>query len=168
MYCLLDDLLTLNSLWMLRPIKKNASIQMIYYAFDRTCKVTVFFNCLNTFCEIWLIVSKLNTQANKTTTLGNKPFTSVKLKLGYRNLTILCKNGTLMSKWNTLASYEYTFRSAATHWSTLYKTLQSFMFTVFIQFHRGHVFTTTKINTKYCTLQDCTLQCSKYSLSKNK
>ena len=34
-----------------------------------------FFNCLNTFCKTWLIVSKLNTHANKTT-LRNIPFTS--------------------------------------------------------------------------------------------
>ena len=27
---------------------------------------TVFFNCFNTFCKTWLIVSKLNTQANET------------------------------------------------------------------------------------------------------
>ena len=112
MYCLLDDLLTLNSLWMLRPIKKNASIQMIYYAFDRTCKVTVFFNCLNTFCKIWLIASKLNTQANKTT-LGNKPFTSmsnwnsaIETQQFFVKMALWCQNETHLHHMNTLSDQQ--------------------------------------------------------------
>ena len=93
----------------------------------------------------------------------------VKLKLCYRNLTILRLNLTLMTKLYTLASFEYTFRSAATQLSVLYKTLQSFMFTDFIQFQRRHIFKTTKkSNIQYCTLHNSTLKCSKFSLSKNK
>ena len=83
--------------------------------------------------------------------------------------SLLSKPNNPLPKWYTLVSYEYTLRSAATHYSTLYKTLQSSIFNVSIQFHRRHVFTTTKkSNTQYCTLQYGTLQCSKFSLSKYK
>lgn len=83
---------------------------------------TVFAHCLNTFWKTSLIVPKLYTQVNMTQhweiyhshlcqieTLLSKP------KLCYQNLTILCQNVTLMTKWHILASYAYTFRSGGTH-----------------------------------------------------
>ena len=64
-----------------------------------------------------LIVSKLNTQAIKTQHCDITFTSGISAieKLCYRNLTILCQNLTLMTKWYTLASYKYTFISAATH-----------------------------------------------------
>jgi len=55
----------------------------------------------------------------------------VKLKLYDQNLTFLFQNVTLMTKWHILAPYANTFRSEGTHLSTLYKTLQSLILTVY-------------------------------------
>lgn len=97
--------------------------------------ITVFARCLNTFCKTSLIVPKLYTQVNMTQhweiyhshlcqieALLSKP------KFCYQNLTFLCQSVTLMTKWHILASYADTFRSGGT---TLYKTLQSLIFTVY-------------------------------------
>lgn len=63
-------------------------------------------------------------------TMESAIYIYVKLKVCYRNPSILLQNVTLMRKWFPLALNEYTFNSAATHLSTLYKTLHSFLFTV--------------------------------------
>ena len=53
---------------------------------------TVFARCLNTFCKTWVIVSKLNTQANKTQHWEIYHSHLCQIETLLSNLTILCQN----------------------------------------------------------------------------
>ena len=100
-----------------------------------------------------LIGSKLYTQANKTqhSEINHSHLCQIepllsKPKLCYQNLTILCQNVTLMTKWCTHLH----------HMNTLLDQQQNTLlhYTVFIQFHRRHFHNNQNnliLNTVHCS-----------------
>ena len=115
-----------HCLWTRAACEGSEGCWVIGFAADwdrrRRCMALSLLSILPFFLIAWTQLAKLGSlcqnSSHKQMRHNTEKYTIqiyVKLKLFCRNLTILCQNVTLMPNWYILVSYEYTFRSAATH-----------------------------------------------------